>query len=140
MKSRKLRRIWGQPWDYGFLLEIEQHKIREMAAYFKKSQLTEGWELQVRDLELCDRLIDIILEKDRYYKSWLHNCYDSLPHKHLSFTPYVNDRNYKRFIPTADISNMKDCLLPHWHVNLRQKKALFLYNKIRAFRIHSWWD
>ena len=26
MKGRELKRVWGYPWDYGYLLEIEQRK------------------------------------------------------------------------------------------------------------------
>ena len=62
MKSRGFKRIWGKPWDYAYLLLLEQRKLKEMAAYFQKSQLTVGWEFQVRDCELCVKLIDIILE------------------------------------------------------------------------------
>lgn len=141
MKSKAFKRIWGQPWDYGYLLKLEQYKIREMCKYFQKSQLTVGWELQVRDLKLCDKLIDIILEKDIYYQSWLDNCYGSIPHKQLPFPVYVNSRNYKRFMPT--VSNFKEDnihLQASMNISLRQKKALYLYNKIRAFRMEHWWD
>jgi len=140
MKARKLRRIWGQPWDFAYLLELEQYKLKEMSAYFKKSQLTVGWEFQVRDIELCIKLIDIILEKDQYYRSWLHNCYGSMPIKRLPFPVYVNNKNYKRFIPLARIEEINDFAYPSWVSVLRQKKALYLYNKIRAYRMECWWD
>jgi hypothetical protein len=99
MKGREFKRIWGKPWDYGYLLKLEQYKIREMCKYFKKSQLVVGWELQVRDLTICDKLIDIILEEDKQYQSWLHSNYnisakDRWQNKGLKFPIYVNVRNY----------------------------------------------
>lgn len=141
MKSRKLRRIWGKPWDFTYLLNLEQFKLKEMVAYFKKSQLTVGWEFQVRDINLCIKLIDIILEKDKYYQSWLHNCYGSTPNKQLPFPVYVNLKNYKRFMPLVD-DLKEDNIVLHTGlcISLRQKKALYLYNKIRAYRCEHWWD
>ena len=151
MKGREFKRIWGKPWDYGFLLKLEQYKIREMCKYFKKSQLVVGWELQVRDLTICDKLIDIILRKLRYnikqYQSWLHSNYnisakDRWQNKGLKFPIYVNVRNYKRFLPQAryDATDMLPFLIENFKISLRQQKALFLYNKIRAYRMQHWWD
>ena len=31
MKSRGFKRIWGKPWDYAYLLLLEQRKLKEMA-------------------------------------------------------------------------------------------------------------
>ena len=147
MKGREFKRIWGKPWDYGFLLKLEQYKIREMCKYFKKSQLVVGWELQVRDLTICDKLIDIILEEDKQYQSWLHSNYnisakDRWQNKGLKFPIYVNVRNYKRFLPQAryDATDMLPFLIENFKISLRQQKALFLYNKIRAYRMQHWWD
>ena len=75
MKGREFKRVWGKPWDYSYLLAIEQRKLKEMANYFKKSKLTVGCERQVRECELCVKLIDIILEKDKDYRVWLHANY-----------------------------------------------------------------
>ena len=147
MKGREFKRIWGKPWDYGFLLKLEQYKIREMCKYFKKSQLVVGWELQVRDLTICDKLIDIILEEDKQYQSWLHSNYnisakDRWQNKGLKFPIYVNVRNYKRFLPQAryNATDMLPFLIENFKISLRQQKALYLYNKIRAYRMQHWWD
>lgn len=147
MKGREFKRIWGKPWDYGYLLKLEQYKIREMCKYFKKSQLVVGWELQVRDLTICDKLIDIILEEDKQYQSWLHSNYnisakDRWQNKGLKFPIYVNVRNYKRFLPQAryDATDMVPFLIENFKISLRQRKALYLYNKIRAYRMEHWWD
>ena len=147
MKPRAFKRVWGKPWDYGYLLKLEQYKIREMRNYFQRSQLVVGWELQVRDLTICDKLIDIILEEDKKYQSWLHSNYninakDRWQNKGLKFPIYVNVRNYKRFLPQAryDATDMLPFLIENFKISLRQQKALYLYNKIRAYRMERWWD
>ena len=86
------------------------------------------------------KLLDIILEKDQYYCSWLDNCYGSRPHKQLPFPVYVNLRNYKRFIPCLDINKYNKSLLAHLQSNIRKEKAMYLYNKIRAYKMLGWWD
>ena len=141
MKPRAFKRIWGKPWDYGYLLKLEQYKIREMCKYFQKSQLTVGWELQVRDLKLCDKLISIVLEEDKYYNSWLHNSYGVIPHKQIPFPTYVNKKNYKRFMPYLDDFKEDNLVLYNGLlISLREQKALYLYNKIRAYRMQNWWS
>ena len=75
MKGREFKRIWGKPWDFGFLLKLEQHKIREMIAYFKKHHHLSNWEFVVRDMQICDKLISIVLEEDKDYRGWLNVNY-----------------------------------------------------------------
>ena len=141
MKGRELKRVWGKPWDFGYLLKLEQYKIREMCEYFKKSQLTVGWELQVRDLTICDKLISIILEEDRHYRGWLDTCYGGIKRLQIPFTVYVNTKNYKRFMPTVEDFHQDNLVLHNGMlISLRQQKALFLYNKIRAYRMERWWN
>lgn len=147
MKPRAFKRVWGKPWDYGYLLKLEQYKIREMRDYFQKSKLVVGWELQVRDLTICDKLIDIIIEEDKQYQSWLHSNYDinaedRWKNKGLKFPIYVNVRNYKRFLPQANIKEIDNhlFLVENFKISLRQQKALHLYNLIRTYRMQRWWD
>jgi hypothetical protein len=145
MKGRELKRIWGRPWDYGYLLAIEQRKLKEMAAYFKKSQLTVGWEFQVRDCELCVKLLDIVMEKDPYYKSWLRQAYSGPPFEdtNIKFPVYINTRNADRFWKgfnqkIEDYSKKK--ILEGNKAHLRSEKAFQLYHKIRMYRMYNWWD
>lgn len=140
MKKRAFKRIWGKPWDYGYLLKLEQYKIREMCEYLKKRHTHVNWELQVREMTICIKLIDIILEEDKYYQSWLHNCYGSVPHKELPFLVYVNTKNYKRFLPLANLEELNNSLYSHFYITLRQQKALYLYNKIRTYKMFTWWE
>lgn len=141
MKPRAFKRIWGKPWDFAYLLELEQHKIREIRNYMQKHHHLINWQLVIRDMNICLKLIDIILEKDQYYNSWLDNCYGSKPYKQLPFPVYVNAKNYKRFMPLLEKFGHDDVYLQaNLNISLRQKKALYLYNKIRAYRMETWWD
>ena len=137
MKGREFKRIWGKPWDYSYLLAIEQKKFKEMAAHFKKHKITEHWELQVRDCKLCVKLLDIIQEKDIYYNDWLNSC-NFTENDIKTFNKYVNLNNAIRFHVTVDDDNK--FLYENSKIWLRQVKALYLYNKIRSYRIHTWWD
>lgn len=138
MKGREFKRVWGFAWDYAFLLQIEQRKLKEMAAYFKKYKRTVGWEFQVRDCELCVKLIDIILERDVWYQSWLQANFGTGGYL-TKFTKHINIRNSKRFMPNVDFDKNPK-LIEHLKMNLRQVKALYLYNKIRSYNMLKWWD
>ena len=151
MKAREFKRIWGKPWDSGFLLKLEQHKIREMIAYFKKHHHLSNWKFVVRDMQICDRLISIVLEEDKHYRGWLDAnygegkwCYNKEKIEYIRFHIKVNTKNSKRFFPLANFND--SIVLQHPHlkdsakISLRQQKALYLYNKIRAYRMQHWWD
>ena len=144
MKGRKFRRIWGPSWDYCYLLAIEQRKLKEMAQYFQKNQLTVGWEIQVRDCQLCVNLLDIVLEKDLYYKNWLKSNYGpefKLNKSHvIPHSKHINIRNHERFMSNILELQDKPRVFENLKVELRRKKAFHLYNKIRTYRMFSWWD
>lgn len=155
MKARAFKRVWGKPWDFAYLLELEQHKIREMCNYFKKHHHLMSWQLVIRDMEICLKLIDIVLEKDKHYQGWLdanYNQYwidqkfniDRKDRKYNPFSVYVNIKNSRRFLPLADFNcdsvKLHPRLMDGAKISLRQKKAIHLYNKIRAYRMECWWD
>ena len=71
MKDRKFRRIWGEPWDWYYLLNLERCKIKEMMNYINKTRRFEGYQTVVRDMQICIKLIDIVLEEDNS-----NNAYD----------------------------------------------------------------
>ena len=125
--------------DFGYLLDLEKAKIKEMCEYLKKHHTHLNWELQVREMTICIELINIIMEEDKYHRSWLHSCYGCIPHKNLPFPVYVNIKNCKRFIPNLEITQ-NDSLYSHYCANLRREKAMRLYNKIRAYKMWGWWD
>lgn len=131
MKPRAFKRIWGKPWDYSYLLILEYHKLKEMANHFEKHKYFEGWEEVVKEIRLCLKLIDIVLERDpkRY-------CINS-----GRVRTYVNVRNCDRFCSKWECSVIRkrpDNEL--FKDSLRTSKALYLYNKIRAYKMQRWWD
>ena len=145
MKRREFARVWGKPWDYSYLLAIEQRKLKEMANYFKRSQLTVGWERQVRECELCVKLLDIVMERDKYFKAWLDANYGGKAFREgkqgtYSFNKHINIRNAHRFFPNADFNVNKPVLTNSLRVELRRRKAFHLYHKIRLYRMMTWWD
>lgn len=112
-------------WDWAYMLELEQFKLKRMSKYFAESQLVHGWEQMVSEINLCIKLIDIIMERDP--KGYFFNLTGKLP--------YVNSRNWKRFV-----SRHPEPINDYYLDDLRQAKALHLYNLIRTYRMRSWWD
>ena len=112
-------------WDSGYLLDIEKHQLKRMLKYFIKSDLVENNDIIVRDIKLCLSLIDVIKNE-------------------AEDISYVNIKNYKRFIPTLDMKFLHPDICPKYTINtvekmIAQEKAFHLYNKIRAYRMQTWW-
>ena len=101
-------------YDYAYLLELEQFKLRRMVKNFSEAPVPHvGIEYTIRDLKMCVSLLDIILEKDAPYKTYLEENYGPNGKVKMSVgednvlkveerdsaykTPvHVNIRNYKR--------------------------------------------
>lgn len=106
-------------WDSGYLLDIEKHYLKQMLKYFIKSDLTVNNEYVVRDIKICLSLIDIIKNE-------------------AEDMSYINIKNYKRFIPILDMEFLhSDNTVERM---IAQEKAFHLYNKIRAYKMQTWWD
>ena len=146
MKGREFKRVWGFPWDYSYLLAIEQRKLKEMANYFKKSKLTVGWERQVRECELCVKLLDIVAERDSDYKAWFNanyggkNILELQMREQIPFHKYINTRNASRFMTHFHEAQSNPYISESLKVELRRQKAFYLYQKIRLYRMQTWWD
>lgn len=138
-KCREFKRWIGNDFDFGYLLKMEQYKFRRMAKYFNKSRLTVDWEDKVRTCKLCDKLISIILEEDHYYNSWLHASYGGNTHEEVLFPVHINTRNWYRFMEHKPDSKESKVYVS-WCTYFRTVKALYLYNKIRSYKMFSLWD
>lgn len=113
--------------------------------YINKTRRFVGYQTVVRDMQICIKLIDIVLEEDAPYKSWLHQSYGN-PVKDFElleeakFPKYINTKNRHRFLHkdflNGDYPNIFNSLLAEY----RKMKALALYNKIRTYKLFSWWD
>lgn len=145
MKPRNFKRIWGKPWDWYYLLHLEQAKLKEMADYFEKKDRFVGVEKVVRDIRICLKLIDIICEKDAPYKSWLHQSYghpikDFESIEEVKFPKYINVKNRHRFLHKDFLNGSHPNIFNSLLAEYRKMKALALYNKIRTYKLFSWWD
>lgn len=135
---RNFKRLIGKDWDFSYLLELEQYKLKRMANHFSKSRLVDGWEKQVSDCNLAVKLLDIILEKDSSFKNWLHESFKEINintnrYDIQKFPKHINAKNAKRFMSNY-VEN------EHFRVELRRQKAWYLYNRLRYLRMMNWWD
>lgn len=136
-------------YDYAFLLELEQFKLKRMVKNFENASCPHvGIEYNIRDMKNCIALIDIILEKDAPYNTYLDTYYGANGKIKMSVcedhtlkidrepdcykTPvHVNTTNYKRF----KFKTEPDDILK---MDYRRVKAMYLYNRIRT-RMFDWW-
>lgn len=148
-------------WDYAYLIALEKKKLQRMHDCIKRENHLANNEFVVRDIAICIRLIDIFMEDDAVYNTWLHKSYsgkmkfikradglyeldESNERPIAEFPVYVNIRNERRFFRYTPI---KDALAEdnrffviHSTISLRQQKALHLYHLIREYKLFSWWD
>ena len=148
-------------WDYEYLLLLEQKKLRRMAIYFSKVETDRQI---AKELTLCVRLLDIILDNEGFVKKWcseagefldMHSqknpdgktysvCFEykgPLP----DFPKYVNVRNSFWFTNlTGYPENFESPYEQkyweeHYKEELRKAKAWHLYNICREYRMFGWW-
>ena len=116
----------SSPYDYNYLLRLEQAKLQEMANYFVKQQ---DWFDHTNDLKwinICIRLIDIIVD---------------YPEEH----PYVNVGNIWRFVNMRNVKpgvnhDKVESYYKKYPQDLRWIKANNLYYEIRKQYTTGWWD
>lgn len=109
-KLNKWIKLLSNDRDWDF---IDMFYIEELKLQYMYQCFQEIGNKQIsRDLRICLRLLHILQDKDNSYN-------------------YVNIRNYKRFTSYKPVFGLEE---------YRQLKALYLYNKIRTYKIWSWWD
>lgn len=128
-------------WDYSFMLEIEKACLLDMSEKFISKGNNVSSEYDAQWMNICVKLIDIILEKDVSYKceetDELMRLGKSKIKKWLFINvKYVNTRNAFRFTCSAE-EQFKDVI---YKDELRKIKALHLYNNIRTNYMLGWWD
>lgn len=120
-----------QPWDYGFNIDIEKAMLKKMYLFFSSDKpRSVGSERVAKEINLALKLLDIILEKD---DACVFNLQKGYKDAKYYLVKYINSRNYNRFVKFEP----KNPLLLN---ELRKEKAWFLYNKLRLYRMQSWWD
>lgn len=145
-------------YDFGYLLVMERLKLKRMVDSFTNASAPYvGIERDIRDMKLCISLIDIALEEDAKYMTWLDELSENtiisskptdkegvselvVEHKKDVYFPgYINYKNITRFMKGTVIDEKNHVIKSHTLVELRRLKALFLYNKIRNRMFHWWW-
>ena len=149
-----------QDWSYSYLIALEKKKLQRMHDCIKRNSCSLDKDLVLRDIAICVRLIDIFMEEDAVFKSWLHHSFSG----EMKFTKvdenlyevdcegdrpiadypvYVNVRNERRFFRRTPIKdaqtegNRTREILSR--TRLRQEKALHLYHLIREYKLFEWW-
>lgn len=116
-----------RPFDYGFMLDNERAMLADMYRFFISDDPIVSDKLEIaKQLKLAVDLLNIIQEYDNV-------IYRSDDGK-VTLNVYVNRRNLARFYPEGLGEG------PLLNNVLRQKKAWFLYNKLRYLYMRGWWD
>ena len=136
-----------------------RNKINRWVRFLSKERdwdyVFVGIEYVRRDLRICLRLLDIVMERDdldikrsplkfvpfkgdngrKMYK--LEGASEIISYKKL----YINTRNAARFIEFDFTSpNVDESSEISYKESLRLHKAWHLYNLIRTYRMFAWWD
>ena len=148
-------------WDYAYLIALEKKKLKRMHDYIEHEGHLKNNAIVAHEMVICIRLIDIFMEEDAVYNTWLHQSFsgeirfrklendlyalDETDRKPIAdFPVYVNVRNERRFFRATPImdaqqeGNRDRAILSI--ASLRQQKALHLYHLIREYKLFSWWD
>ena len=119
-------------WDYAYLIALEKKKLQRMRECIKEEHHLANNEFVVRDIGICIRLIDIFMENDAVYSTWLDRSYSGIrlrfrkledgnyelvddDRKPLADLPvYVNVRNERReiglFTLKSAFENKRHCI------------------------------
>ena len=134
------------PWDIDFLYELEKAKIQEMRHHHEKNKAFIGVEYVIRDMKICENLIDIIRGKKETFHYFGDLTYTELENGNYEIRKpqefkyicdvYVNTKNIDRFIENDKV---KAYYIKHPH-ELYELKAKYLYHKIRYENDGFWWD
>ena len=119
----------GPAYDWAYLLRLEQSKLREIKSYFETKFVRETFdhENDIKWIDICIKLIDVILEEDI-------ESFDNVP--------YVNIRNMRRFYRLGKrvTWDKVESYVKKWPNDLRVLKAENLYYEIRKEYTRGWWD
>lgn len=118
----------NEEWDYEFLLDLIEFKLRKMRDYFWTHTIVEN-EKQYGDI--CQKLINLL---HAGYKTQI------ITQKDLG-NIYVNTRNTHRYFHPKQLEfiikeNLKDYYLP----TVREEKAKKLFWKYLYYKIEYLWD
>lgn len=120
-----------EPWDWAYLLNLERAALVRMVAHHRQNQAFVGWDRAVREMEICIRLIDIITEDVELTTGF----------PYYKFCRAFNFKNMDRWATKLEQTIVQESLHKGLFMEtVYQKKAEYLYHKIRAEREQTWWD
>ena len=141
--------MWSNhSYDYGYLLELEREKLKDMYEYFSNANIIENEWIRARDCKLAIALLNIILEDDSSYDVYFADG-AKIGEGRYVIRKYVNDSNIDRFMHPnickkyriESTKKNKDNKIPIIvRDELRVEKAWNLYCKLREYSLRSWWD
>ena len=142
-KNKQLLRLASkfQPWDFGYMLEIEKQMLRQMQEYHEHSNIIEDNPVIARQIKWAIKLLNIADETESAWRcsgAMFGPDADKKPYKSW-ITTYVNTRNWRRFFNIPDHVNT-DWSKCHVQDHLRQQKAWYIYNKLRYYYLQTFWD
>ena len=116
-----------QDFDYGFLIDLIEFKLKRMSDYFHSHNIVENEDWYGT---LCDRALNIL--NAGYLTNIIRN--DDL-HTH------VNTRNVHRFFTSKQLEFISDNRLRHYYLpTVREAKAKVLFWKFMNHYIEYLWD
>ena len=90
--------MWSNhSYDYGYLLELEREKLKDMYEYFSNANIIENEWIRARDCKLAISLLNIILEDDSSYDVYFAEGAKIGEGRYVT-RKYVNDSNIDRFL------------------------------------------
>ena len=141
--------MWSNhSYDYGYLLELEREKLKDMYEYFSNANIIENEWIRARDCKLAIALLNIILEDDSSYDVYFAEG-AKIGEGRYVIRKYVNDSNIDRFLHrdickkyriASSKKNENDNLPIIIRDELRIEKAWNLYCKLLEYRLRTWWD
>lgn len=115
-----------QPWDYGFLLDIEREALINMRNYIRDYGCHINHLRDAQRIDIIIKMMDIIKNPSDIW---------NFPDEDSVFK-YVNIKNAKRFWEYS-------CLNPKsasFKCELRERKAWHIYHKMREYWLQTFWD
>ena len=115
------------------ILEIERHQLKRTLKSIEKCHYHKDSEESIKWMKVALKILDRVLDEDIYVE------YDIKQHKYIR-KPYVNIRNYKRFIPGLSEEDIEEVDSEFFEVLLYEQKLWYVYNKIRYHYLRNWWE
>lgn len=136
----------GYPYDFGFMLELEYAKLKEMLDYHERSHIIceEERKRIIWQLKLAISLLEIITDKvDTCHFDYTE---ETVVPEIIEGTDFfkanyhcdvkVNLRNKGRFL----VNDIENKYISDFPDELYKRKARYLYYKVREQYEEEWWD